>query len=262
MPRVLVTETELAQEQVDPFIRSACKRFDVENVAIQLASDAPIGSGLGGSGAVGVALVGALATHRGKSMSPRELAELAHRIEVEDLGIIGGKQDQYAAAYGGFLALTFQGEEVEIEQLALGSRRVAQLEKRSIIVYIGQSRVSEIFTRDVREAYQQRNPSTLAALAMIRRVAREFRSALQAGPLDDLGELLNENWDAQKHLHPSTTNEVVDGFFETAKRGAHWAARRWARAAAGAFIFSRGGRKATPGTCAWRGGWENSRREF
>ncbi len=214
--RVVVRETENAREHTDTFVRATCRRFDVKNVAVELTSDAPLGSGLGGSGAVGVALVGALAAYAEKILSRREIAERAHQIEVEDLKIIGGKQDQYAAAFGGFLALTFLGDSVEIEQLALAETRVRALQARSVVAYTGQSRVSGNIHAHVQDAFRARNPETLDALATIRRVARTFRNELENGSLDALGELLNENWDAQKHLHPSTTNARVDEFFRIA----------------------------------------------
>lgn len=214
--RVVVREMPNAREHADPFIHAACRRLEVKNVLVELTSDAPLGSGLGGSGAVGVALVGALASHAGKHFARRDIAELAHDIEVRDLGIIGGKQDQYAAAFGGFLALTFLGDTVEIEQLALDENRVRELQARSVVVYTGQSRVSGDIHARVQEAFRARNPDTWNALKTIRRVAREFCHELENGSLDALGELLNENWNAQKRLHVSTTNERVDEFFRAA----------------------------------------------
>ncbi len=201
----------------DPFIRAACRRFGLNQVRVELTTAAPVGSGLGGSGAVGVALVGALAAYAEQPLSRRDMAELAHRIEVEDLGVIGGKQDQYAAAYGGFSALTFAGDSVTLEPLALGTALVAELEARSVVVYTGQSRVSGNVHAHVQAAYRDRVPDTLKALATIRRVARDFCEALGRGQLDALGELLNANWEAQKRLHASTTNETVDAFFRIAQ---------------------------------------------
>lgn len=219
--RVVVQETNQPVEQSDPFIRAVCKRFNLENVFVELTSDAPLGSGLGGSGAVGVALVGALAAYANKEFTRREIAELAHGIETEDLQIIGGKQDQYAAAFGGFLALEFQREAVQIEPLQLMRERIQELQARSVVVYTGQSRVSGGIHAHVQEAFRERNASTLDALGTIRRVARQFRAELENGSLDALGELLNENWNAQKQLHSSTTNARVEGFFRVAlKAGA------------------------------------------
>lgn len=215
--RVMVRKDAAAPESTDAFVRAACKRFNVHDVFVELTSDAPMGSGLGGSGAVGVALVGAFAEYTGQELSRREIAELAHTIEVEDLGIIGGKQDQYAAAFGGLLALQFHGDAVEVEPIVLVPDRLRELEARSVVVYTGQSRISGNIHAHVQDAFQQRNPATLEALAAIRRVAHEFRERLQDGPLDALGDLLNQNREAQKWLHPSTTNERVDEFFRIAQ---------------------------------------------
>lgn len=215
--RVEVRGTEAQIRNHDKFVQAVCKHFDLARAEVTLTSDAPVGSGLGGSGAVGVALVAAMAAYTGAILSRREIAELAHEIEVRDLGIIGGKQDQYASAYGGFLALTFSEANVGVETLALDPQRVKQLQARSVVVYTGQSRMSGDIHANVRNAFLSRNPDTLNALATIRQVASEFYTVLQSGPLDALGELLNANWDAQKRLHALTTNATVDGFLRIAQ---------------------------------------------
>jgi D-glycero-alpha-D-manno-heptose-7-phosphate kinase len=162
--------------------------------------------------------VGALAAYAGVELTGREIAELAHRIEVEDLNILGGRQDQYAAAFGGFHALTFKQDAVEIETLDIAADWAAELEARSVVVYTGQSRLSGEIHAHVREAFLERKPETLAALAAIRGAAREFYAAVKRGALDELGALLSANWQAQKRLHPTTTNERVERFFDAAGR--------------------------------------------
>lgn len=206
-----------SQPTSDPFVRAACKRFGLENVTVSLESAAPVGSGLGGSGAVGVALVGALAAAAEKTLTRREIADLAHEIESQDLGVIGGKQDQYAAAYGGFLSLTFLGDEVQVSPFHLKPERVQEIHLHSVVVYTGQSRLSGDIHARVQEAYRAGNPDTLRALATIRKVAREFCSILPTGSIAALGELLNLNWEAQKRLHPSTTNAHVEHLFGIAR---------------------------------------------
>lgn len=213
---VVVSEADVAQEQDDKFIRAVCRRFGLENVTVELESDAPVGSGLGGSGAVGVALVGGLAAYAERTLTRREIAELAHRIEIEDLDNIGGKQDQYAAAFGSFSAMTFLQDTVQIEPLVLEAERVKELHARSVVVYTGQSHISGNIHAQVQDAYHDRNPKTLAALATMRCVASDFRRELLRGSVDALGELLNSNWDAQKDLHPATTNARVDALFRAA----------------------------------------------
>ena len=91
----------------DALVRAALARAAIPGATASVSSDYPLGAGLGGSSAAGVALAGALAALRGESMEPTELAELSRRTEVEDLGIAGGFQDHYAAAFGGAMLLTF-----------------------------------------------------------------------------------------------------------------------------------------------------------
>lgn len=216
--QVSVCFSDQLQPMASGFVAAACKRFDVENVRVDLHSESPIGAGLGGSGAVGVALVGALAALTERNMTRREIADLAHEIEVQDLGISGGKQDQYAAAFGGFLALSFLGDGVQVKRLDLSPDRITELEARSVVVYSGQSRMSGDIHGKVQEAYHAGNADALHALATIRSVAREFCETLQTGAIDVLGELLNANWEAQKRLHSATTNERVDMFFDAARK--------------------------------------------
>lgn len=213
---VMARETDHAVSAPNEFARAARKRFGSQNVELELTSDAPVGAGLGGSGAAGVALVSALAACANQPMTRSEIAELAYQIEMEDLGVMGGKQDQYAAAFGGFLALTFLGDQVRVEPIALDATRVLELEARSVVVYTGRARVSGNIHRRVQEAYKHRVPATLAALRTIREVAHEFRGQLQNGSLDELGKLLNENWLAQKRLHPATSNAEIENLFRVA----------------------------------------------
>jgi D-glycero-alpha-D-manno-heptose-7-phosphate kinase len=106
----------------DPLVQAALRRADIAGATASVVSDFPVGAGLGGSSAAGVALAGALAALRGTPIECSELAELSRRTEVEELGIAGGFQDHYAAAFGGALLLTFEGC-VGVERLELSDHR-------------------------------------------------------------------------------------------------------------------------------------------
>src|SRR5215212_858248 len=88
---------------------AALHRAGLPNINVVLTSDFPVGAGLGGSSAAGVAVLGALGKWRGESIEPAALAEKSRQLEVEDLGIPGGRQDHYAAAFGGALGLWLGG---------------------------------------------------------------------------------------------------------------------------------------------------------
>jgi len=215
--RVRIQRSTSPRAPTDPFIRAAARRLELQGATVELDTAAPIGSGLGGSGAVGVALVSGVSEFAGIALTRREIAEIAHAIEVEDLNVIGGRQDQYAAAFGGFLAMTFKGDGVEVAPIILPPARVAQLQASSVLVYSGMAHLSGDVHSHVQDAFRSRVPATLEALATIRRVARNFQNHLPEGSLEELGALLSENWQAQKRLHPATTTETVDRLFRIAQ---------------------------------------------
>src|SRR5439155_20330090 len=97
---------------------AALRRAQLDRVRLEQVSEFPRGAGLGGSSAAGVAVAAALAAWRGESLSRAELAERSRAVEVEELGIAGGFQDHYAAAYGGALALTF-GAKAQAEAIPM-----------------------------------------------------------------------------------------------------------------------------------------------
>src|SRR5262245_54890081 len=111
-----------AELQADRSIAdAAARRFGMRDLRISVESDFPVGAGLGGSSAVGVATVAALAAARGDTMSPTAIAELSREIEISDLGIPGGRQDHYASAYGGALGLRFSAGRVDVHSIPLSA---------------------------------------------------------------------------------------------------------------------------------------------
>src|SRR6266576_3001181 len=104
--------------------------------------DAPPGSGLGSSGAMDVALVAALALARAEQLTAREIAEQAWYLETVEAKIPGGKQDQFAAALGGFQRLTFRDPDVGVEPITLDPAFATALARRTVLCYTGRSRVA------------------------------------------------------------------------------------------------------------------------
>ena len=202
--------------------KAAVKRMKVDfGLEIITRSNAPTGSGLGTSASMGVALVGALARLAGSELPPYEHAEIASSIERHELGILGGKQDQYASAIGGMNFMEFHGEEVKLSKLSLSPDCIHELEKNLVLCYTGTSRLSSNVHENVVEAYLAGHEGTLNALSNLRRIAVDMKSALLQGDLSRFGSLLNENWDNQKRLHPSVTSARIDSLFDLAlKSGA------------------------------------------
>ena len=180
-------------------------------IEITVRCDAPPGSGTGSSASVGVAVLGLLdrlrqieSAERGSVMTRFEIAELACRLE-QDLGIVGGKQDQYAAAVGGFSYMRFVGDLVPVERIEVSASVLAELEKHLVLCYSGQSRLSGDTNAKMISAYESGDPTVVNAMQSVARIAGDMYRALLEEDLVWFGELLNEEWQARSQLH----SEVV-----------------------------------------------------
>ena len=195
---------------------AAVRRAGVAGITVEISSDFPIGAGLGGSSAAGVAVNGALAVWRGSPIDRAAIAEQSRAIEVEDLGVPGGRQDHYAAAYGGALGLTF-GDETRVRRLPMAPTFRTELERRSIIAYTGQSRISGDTITAVLGAYRARDTHVLHALARMKALAATMADEVCAGDIDELGELVWEHWQYQRSLHPTIPTPLIDSILERAR---------------------------------------------
>ncbi len=203
---------------------AALARANVQGVTLSLRSDFPVGAGLGGSSAAGVAAVGALAAWTGPPVTPGELAERRREIEVEDLGIAGGRQDHYAAAFGGALGLIF-GDSTTAVRIPLTPSVTGALEDQCTVVYTGQSRISGETITAVLDAYRNRDAAVTDALANIKRLAEAMIAALVRGAVDEVGALVGEHWEYQRALHPAITTPRIDAIVERARAGGAWGAK-------------------------------------
>jgi D-glycero-alpha-D-manno-heptose-7-phosphate kinase len=185
-----------------PLLRAGLRMLPPGPCSLVTRADAPPGSGLGSSGAMDVALVAALSAARGESPDVRTLADLACRLEGVEAGIPGGRQDQFAAAYGGFLRLEFHDPDVTVEPLALDPSVAEALGRRMLLCYTGASRFSGATIGRVMAAYERGDPTVAGALDGIREIADTMPAALMAGDLARVGALLSANWRLQQALDP------------------------------------------------------------
>jgi D-glycero-alpha-D-manno-heptose-7-phosphate kinase len=198
-------------------VRAALRRSPLRGVHVQLSSDFPIGAGLGGSSAAGVAIAGALAAFAGAPLAPHPLAALSRHTEVAELGVPGGYQDHYAAAFGGALLLSFD-EDVGVERIALSAEGRSALATRGVLVYTGESRISGATISAVIDAYVARERRVVGALARMKGLATQMADALRGDDLDGFGALIDEHWTHQRALHPSITTPRIDAIVEAARR--------------------------------------------
>ena len=186
-----------------PLLMAALRMFPVlGSFTLTTRCDAPPGSGLGSSGALGVALVGALSRARQETRSQPDVADQAWQVETIEAQLPGGKQDQYAAALGGFHRLTFRDPDVGIEPITIDGAFAAALERQTLICYTNKSRVSGDTISRVMGAYERGDAQVTGALRGLKETGEAMTDALRAADLGRVASLLSTNWKHQQALDP------------------------------------------------------------
>jgi D-glycero-alpha-D-manno-heptose-7-phosphate kinase len=179
-------------------------------------SDAPPGTGLGSSGAYAVCAIKALRRLAGGDLAPADLAEEACHLEIDLLGRSIGKQDQYAAAFGGVRAYTFRPDDsVEERELTLSDDARRALTDDFLLFFTGRDRSAS----DVLAGQVTGDARVKRALDRLRALAHETCAALEAGELERLHELMDEQWDAKRERAPGTVTEDMEELRYRALRG-------------------------------------------
>ena len=184
--------------------------------------DAPPGSGLGSSSTLVVAIIAAFVEWLGLPLGDYDIAHLAYSIEREDLALSGGKQDQYAATFGGFNFMEFYAEgRVVVNPLRVKRDYINELEFSLLQYYTGTSRLSsKIIDAQVRNVNAKAEKS-IEAMHSLKKLAYDMKESLLRGNLANIGNLLHEGWQSKKEMAEEISNPLVDEIYETAiKHGA------------------------------------------
>lgn len=184
-------------------------------VTITTNVDAPAGSGLGSSSALVVALVDALRAYLNIPLGPYDVAHLAYMIERVDLGFAGGKQDQYAAAFGGVNFIEFlAGDRVIVNPLRVPASILSEVETSIVVCFSGQSRESAIIIDNQTRGIKLGTAQTIDALHQLKADAIEMKRALLQGSVDEMAMILNRSWTSKKVTASSVTNPHLDRLYE------------------------------------------------
>ncbi|HID62985.1 MAG TPA: GHMP kinase [Anaerolineae bacterium] len=188
-----------------------------DGLNVFLASQIPPGTGLGSSGSVAVSMIKALSTWHGLHLSPGEVAELACHIEIEKMGMPVGKQDQYAASFGGLNFMVFTKEGVTVEPLRLPGATLETLQRRLMLFFLGGTRKSSSILKYQKRATEKDDERTVYTLHAIKELGLATKDALEKGDLKAFGELLDLSWQNKRTLAPNITNTFIDDCYAAAK---------------------------------------------
>jgi D-glycero-alpha-D-manno-heptose-7-phosphate kinase len=199
-----------------PIIREALKSLNLKTPQIDITSVADItsGTGLGSSGSFTTALLKAIYLHYRKILHPRELAELACRIEIEELKEPIGKQDQYIAAYGGITEFNFQTDgTVTSAPLNLSVQTVHDLEDNLLLFFTGISRAAGSILKDQVDKSKAKNSDMIENLHFTKELGLRSRTALLNDNTQLFGELMHEHWEHKKSRTSGMTNDFINNAY-------------------------------------------------
>jgi D-glycero-alpha-D-manno-heptose-7-phosphate kinase len=219
------TEEVPSIDEVQHPLARECLKLTACTDGIEVTSIADIparGTGLGSSSSFVVGLLHALHAYAGRYVSAGQLAEEACRIEIEKCGEPIGKQDQYAAAFGGLNVIRFHPDDhVDVEPVICRPGVLAELQSQFLTFYTGATRsASALLAKQSQDvaADQEKQRCLKRMVALV----DDTRHALQAGKLEEFGALLDENWRLKASLTSGISNEQVDRWYRLAREAGAW----------------------------------------
>jgi D-glycero-alpha-D-manno-heptose-7-phosphate kinase len=165
-----------------------------------------------------VTLIGLLASHHRLALTDYEVAELAYKLEREDLGIKGGLQDQYAATFGGFNFIEFEADHVIVNPLRIPPDVIHELEHNMLLAYTGRTRQGDHIIDDQTKRFEGGEADALEGMRTQKELAVEMKNALLRRRLDDFGELLGTAWRFKKQMSPRISTDFIDEAYDEAIR--------------------------------------------
>ncbi len=181
--------------------------------------DAPAGSGLGTSSTLVVAIIGAFTEMLRLPLGEYDMAHYAYDIERNDLQLAGGKQDQYAATFGGVNFMEFYGgDKVIVNPLRIRQEYLFELENNLALYYTATSRESaEIIKKQTRNVTDKKG-DPIEAMHQLKQQAQQMKEALLRGKLDAIGEILDFGFQQKRKMAEGISNPLIEDIYETAKK--------------------------------------------
>lgn len=221
--RLSYSKTEHASsvgEIEHPIARAALTLTNVTGgVEITTIADIPSsGTGLGSSSSFTVGLLHALHAYQGRRVDAAQLGEESCHIEIDVCGAPIGKQDQYAAAYGGFNFIRFEPDgAVSVEPLICSPEALATVERNILMLYTGRTRSANSILSE-QSANSASSKDTQSTLHKMTALTKDFAQAMQRGECDTVGEILHEGWELKKNLASGISDAGIDDMYNRGRK--------------------------------------------
>jgi D-glycero-alpha-D-manno-heptose-7-phosphate kinase len=202
-----------------PIVRNALKLLDIDDPSLEITSmaDIPAGTGLGSSASFSTALLKALHRFKHQVISPQALAEEACHIEIDLMGEPVGKQDQYAAAFGGINCYEFRTDDsVVVTPLAISDDTLARFHESVLLFSTGIVRQAPEILKDQDQQTKQGSHDMIVNLHAIKEIGLESKAILESGDLDAYGRLLHQHWERKKKRSAAISNPEIDRWYNVA----------------------------------------------
>lgn len=236
----LVEEVDNASELKHDLLREALKLVGIKDqIEFYFFGDLPARSGMGTSGSYLVAILKALHTLKGESVSIQELAEEACQIEISKLNKPVGKQDQYVAAFGNIINLKIDKKgTVKVNKPNLPTDKISDLENSLLIFYTGLHRDAADVLRHQNKSIKKDEKLVINSMHGIKKIGGEILKAIEAGDTIKVGELMDFHWQNKKNLSSVISTPLIDNWYEKAKQAGALGGKIMGAGGGGFLLFS------------------------
>lgn len=193
--------------------------FPLRGIKLTTFSDAPAGSGLGTSSTMVVAILGAFTEMLKLPLGDYDIAHLAYEIERIDMQLAGGRQDQYAATFGGVNFMEFYGnDKVIVNPLRIRSQYLNELENNLLLYFTSTSRESATIIKEQQKNVNDKNERSIEAMYHLKEQARMMKEALLKGKVDEIGQILDYGFEQKRQMAKAISNDAIESLYDAAKK--------------------------------------------
>ena len=193
--------------------------FAVKGFRLSTYVDAPAGSGLGTSSTLVVAILGAFVEMLKLPLGDYDIAHLAYQIEREDLQLAGGKQDQYAATFGGVNFMEFYGDDkVIVNPLRIRPEYLHELGNNLVLYFTATSRESAAIIKEQVKNVNDKNEKSIEAMHQLKEQSKRMKEVLLKGKLNEIGEILDFGFEQKRRMAHNISNSSIEAIYDAAKK--------------------------------------------